>query len=338
MTTLPYARDHTQLYAGFWRRFAAYLIDAVILALAYGVLFALLSQVGILLPADPRQGGTRWLLEVMISLATLLIGWWLYNAGLEASSWQGSIGKRLLGLQVVDANGRRLGFARASGRHLAAFLSSLTGLAFYFGYWMCGLTDRKQALHDLIASAYVVRRGVPLSMPSGGHRPTPAGLPVWAIALIVFGGVMLFAMVPIAFFAAIAVPAYQDYVLRAQVDQAVLRSSALRVELVAFVDEHGRLPADLQELGFAPADLIDAQSAIRVQEGNVLIEFRDPRLVSPDGTQLALALYRLTDGGVLWICGHDRPPDGAERLSGQAADRLTRMPERYLPAHCRAPR
>jgi uncharacterized RDD family membrane protein YckC len=59
-----------------------------------------------------------------------------------------------LGLKVTDLEGRRISFARATGRHFAKILS---GLMFFIGFIMAGFTQRKQALHDMIAGTLVVR-------------------------------------------------------------------------------------------------------------------------------------------------------------------------------------
>jgi uncharacterized RDD family membrane protein YckC len=80
---------------------------------------------------------------------------WLYYALFEASSWQATPGKRVLRLYVTDLHGRPITFTRATIRHFAKIISSLT---FLVGYFLAGFTEKKQALHDLIASCLVLRR------------------------------------------------------------------------------------------------------------------------------------------------------------------------------------
>lgn len=125
----------TPAYAGFWIRFVAFLIDALILFVA-GLVIDALFGVG----AHSRLLG-------------FLIGW-LYFAALESSPAQATFGKQVLGLAVTDLNGRQLTFGRATGRYFAKFLSGLTLL---IGYILAGFTARKQALHDMIAGTLVVR-------------------------------------------------------------------------------------------------------------------------------------------------------------------------------------
>jgi uncharacterized RDD family membrane protein YckC len=73
---------------------------------------------------------------------------------MESSSRQATVGKMTLGLKVTDLAGRRISFARASGRYFAKYVSSMTLL---IGYIMAGFTERKQALHDIIAGTLVIR-------------------------------------------------------------------------------------------------------------------------------------------------------------------------------------
>ncbi len=79
---------------------------------------------------------------------------WLYFAIMEASTLQASLGKKVCGLRVTDMDGNRLSFARASGRFFGKYVSALTCLA---GFIMAGTTQRKQALHDIMASTLVLK-------------------------------------------------------------------------------------------------------------------------------------------------------------------------------------
>jgi len=72
---------------------------------------------------------------------------------MESSPQQGTLGKMALRLKVVDLQGNRISFARASARHFAKLIS----LIFFIGYIMAGFTERKQALHDMIAETRVLR-------------------------------------------------------------------------------------------------------------------------------------------------------------------------------------
>jgi uncharacterized RDD family membrane protein YckC len=80
----------------------------------------------------------------------------IYYAWMESSSHQGTLGKMALGLIVTDLEGRRITFARASGRYFAKIITGLIPLG--IGYMMAGFTEKKQALHDMIASCLVLRK------------------------------------------------------------------------------------------------------------------------------------------------------------------------------------
>jgi len=56
---------------------------------------------------------------------------------------------------VTDLQGNRISFARASGRFFAKLISGL--IPFAIGYILAGITEKKQALHDMIAGCLVLR-------------------------------------------------------------------------------------------------------------------------------------------------------------------------------------
>jgi uncharacterized RDD family membrane protein YckC len=140
------------VYAGFWLRFAAIFLDGLILLplslVSFGFTYAdnLTTDNGV---------------KIAIALASLVyslflfVAQWLYFALQESSAAQATLGKRLLGLQVTDRMGNRIGFGRASGRFFGKIVSAL---ALYIGFMMAGWTERKQALHDMMADTLVVRK------------------------------------------------------------------------------------------------------------------------------------------------------------------------------------
>ncbi len=80
---------------------------------------------------------------------------WLYFALMESSKFQGTIGKIVLGIIVTDIDGNRISFARATGRYFGKILS---GLILFIGYIMAGFTEKKQALHDMMAGTLVWKK------------------------------------------------------------------------------------------------------------------------------------------------------------------------------------
>jgi len=139
-------------FAGFWLRAVANFIDSLILGFGcfvamYGTAFMMVSVVGV----PDHQGAILYFIGMYV-VAVLMI--WLYYALMESSRNQATVGKLLLGLKVTDLEGYPIGFGRATGRLVG---KSLSGLFWGVGFLMAGLTERKQALHDMIAGTLVVR-------------------------------------------------------------------------------------------------------------------------------------------------------------------------------------
>jgi uncharacterized RDD family membrane protein YckC len=72
---------------------------------------------------------------------------------MESSSRQATVGKIALGLRVTDLNGERITFLRATGRYFGKIIS---GMILYIGFIMAAFTEKRQALHDLMAECLVV--------------------------------------------------------------------------------------------------------------------------------------------------------------------------------------
>jgi uncharacterized RDD family membrane protein YckC len=121
-------------YAGFWQRFAAIIIDAVVVSLAASILAAGTAGFG--------------------SFALIFLTW-LYEALMISSEKQATVGKMILGIIVTDSDGLRFSFVRATARHFAKYLS---GLLLGIGFLMAAFTQKKQALHDMLVDTLVVAR------------------------------------------------------------------------------------------------------------------------------------------------------------------------------------
>ena len=132
------------VYAGFWLRFVALFIDGVLLGIG-GVILGVV--IGIATQAQATAIATIvTLIYVVIAI--------LYFPVMESSARQATWGKKAMGIIVTDYNGNRIGFGRAFGRFLSKIVSQLI---FYIGYLMAAFTERKQALHDIMAGTLVVK-------------------------------------------------------------------------------------------------------------------------------------------------------------------------------------
>lgn len=129
-------------YAGFWLRMGAVVLDTIILWIPCSLFRWFFSD-----------AFSAPLFEVL-DFFQLTVIWAGYYGLTESSTWQATIGKRLVGLQVIDLNGGRLSFARAVARFLASFLAAIPlGL----GLAMIAWTARKQGFHDMIVRCLVIR-------------------------------------------------------------------------------------------------------------------------------------------------------------------------------------
>ena len=143
-------------YAGFWMRFLAHFIDrilltvvVVILCVPIGLFLGIASAAGNL--AEDIIGGIAVLLWVPLGVVID----WLYDAGFTSSARQATPGKMALNLVVTDERGVRISFGRATGRYFGKVLS---GIILWIGYLVQPFTEKRQALHDLLAGTLVMRR------------------------------------------------------------------------------------------------------------------------------------------------------------------------------------
>jgi len=148
-------------YGGFWIRVVAAIIDHIILRVVVapvGMIFGGLGLAGGMMGHVPHFGHPFFGLGLLgggVTFILLIFGSWLYEAFMESSSYQATLGKMVCGLKVTDLYGNRISFERATGRYFAKWLSTMI---LFIGYIMVGFTERKQGLHDLLAGT-LVRRG-----------------------------------------------------------------------------------------------------------------------------------------------------------------------------------
>jgi uncharacterized RDD family membrane protein YckC len=129
------------------------LIDAIIIQMVVlPVSFAIGGMIGMASIATRMPAGGAQIVAAIVGGALGLVAGWIYEAAMQSSSKQATLGKMIFGLQVTDLNGQRISFARATGRHFAKYVS---GMILFIGYIMAGFSERKQALHDVIAGTLV---------------------------------------------------------------------------------------------------------------------------------------------------------------------------------------
>lgn len=126
-------------YAGFLERFVAALIDGILLFVVNFVIDLLL---GFLYP-----GGDIFTFIFKTGVNAV------YYAALESGTKQATFGKDLMGIKVIDSEGGRISFWQGIGRYFGKYLSTII---LFIGFLMVLWDSKKQALHDKLASTYVI--------------------------------------------------------------------------------------------------------------------------------------------------------------------------------------
>ena len=186
--------------AGFFRRWLALIVDGLILGTPIAIVAIVLGMAG---AGDNQEETTGSIIQGVYYLLYLLVAPFYY-ALQESSSAQATLGKRALGIKVTDLKGRRISFGHAIGRWFAAALSYLT---LYLGFLMAAFTEKKQALHDMVAGTLVVDKYAYTDQPQLQKQELNGCLIAVVVAIFLF--------IPVtAILAAIALPAYNDYRIR----------------------------------------------------------------------------------------------------------------------------
>ena len=167
-------------YAGFWKRAAAYILDAIVLYIPNMLIMKMMGGDAAQETMKQAVMAAPGNMDVMMAayshyyssmaaaiVITTVLGW-LYFAICESSPWQATVGKLALGIRVTDLEGRRISFPRALGRFLAKYLSIVI---VFIGFLMVAWTRRKQGLHDMICSTLVLNGRASEFKPDA----TPAG-------------------------------------------------------------------------------------------------------------------------------------------------------------------
>jgi uncharacterized RDD family membrane protein YckC len=141
-------------YAGFWLRLAAAFVDGLVLIPVWfvGSLISSFAQMG---AHAAQTNGAVSFSASFLPWVIYILGAWVYYALMESSRPQGTLGKMAVGIVVTDLEGSPLSFGRASARYWAKGLSIVIC---YVGFLIAAFTQRKQALHDLVAGTLVLRK------------------------------------------------------------------------------------------------------------------------------------------------------------------------------------
>ena len=144
--------------ASFFKRFIAYLID--ILPIAFVVVTIAMLKFGFgqsffELSKDDQNFGALKTFQIennIVSMICLAV-WIIYSIAMDCSEHQGTYGKKLLKIKVVNEKGERLNFEEAFKRNTSKVISSFV---FNMGFFWMFLDPKKQTWHDKIAATFVV--------------------------------------------------------------------------------------------------------------------------------------------------------------------------------------
>jgi uncharacterized RDD family membrane protein YckC len=149
-------------FGGFWVRFVAYFLDGIIIGIPMWIIIAIFAGgmfagfSGTTTEDEQIAAAAAAGISFFLIFIVAFVGIWLYEALMTSSERGATLGKRALGLRILKSDGTRLTFGRATGRFFAkAFITGI--IPFGIGYIMAGFTDRKRALHDMIADTVVVK-------------------------------------------------------------------------------------------------------------------------------------------------------------------------------------
>lgn len=196
------------IFAGFWRRFAAFILDGIVLVIPNVALRFLL----------PDNTYAIFFSSLAIGIA--------YYAGLHSSPLQATVGKLAFGIKVTDLWGKRIGVGMAIARYFATWLSLII---LGIGFVMAAFTDKKRALHDILCKTLVINREAQPEdvADENNHETMAVTWPVWAVVLVLFVLPLIASIV-----AAVALPLLQDFNTRTQLNETLAKVEGLKQEVV----------------------------------------------------------------------------------------------------------
>ncbi len=142
----------------------------------------------------------------------------------------------------------------------------------------------------------------------------------------------------IGILAAIAIPAYQDYTIRAQVTEGLNLAGAVKAGVGESYANAGTWPATLTEAGGDPLLPPSGKyvTGIVVVNGTITITYGGSANAVINGKTLSLRPMVSANDDIIWICGLAVAPAGAvDPTSGASGAVDTDLLPKHLPASCR---
>lgn len=154
------------------------------------------------------------------------------------------------------------------------------------------------------------------------------------------GVIVLTCLAPIlivGILAAIAIPAYQDYTIRAQISEGLNLAAAPKAAVAESFLRSGVVPADRLAVGL-PADPTQTAgryvASVNIARGTILVAYGSNANAAIAGSVLAIRPYVMPDRSVSWRCGQGPMPNGIAMDAGASSFTTDIIPQ-YLPSACR---
>ncbi len=141
----------------------------------------------------------------------------------------------------------------------------------------------------------------------------------------------------IGILAAIAIPAYQDYVIRSQVSEGLTMASAAKASVSEFYANRGAWPTDNSAAGLGASDTIKGKyvQAITVTDGGITVKYGNEVNEKVKSETIGLTPGASVNGDVIWKCGKSTAPTGWDAGASAAGSGTTTLDSKYVPSSCR---
>jgi type IV pilus assembly protein PilA len=141
----------------------------------------------------------------------------------------------------------------------------------------------------------------------------------------------------IGILAAIAIPAYQDYTIRAQVTEGLNLAGAIKASVAETFSASGVWPVDNAGAGVGTSTDVDGKyvSGIAVNNGGITITYGNQANKSIDTQTLGLVPALSVNNDIVWTCGRKTVSGGATPVATAVGTTSLGMLDKYLPQTCR---
>ena len=270
------------IYAGFWMRFLAALLDFFLMGAAVIALLLVLAGLIVISGRDNIiHNSLAELIFVSITVCVAIV----YHVFTTSSEACATLGKRWLNIKVLDIHGNKITPQHALGRLMAR---SASYLSFYTGFLIQPFTTRKQALHDLLAKTIVVRA-------SGNTK-----ISIKATFLVLFIAIMIPLL---ALFATAGVPVFKQYIQKIQLKKGLQLGENATTAVTRFYVNNSRLPAVISDAD-RYLNTTTHVSAIEInqQNGELTLTFSDAERLGLRNKHLIYTAAFDTVHHIIWKC------------------------------------